>query len=166
MPASFMARLTAAAVSSICAVLPISSGLKARVRPTPIETRRGRRHPPLLAAEHQQMRRQPALGPAGHHDGDPLLDLGERAPGAVGQQQLQRQGGIAAGEVVDAAVALGLADDGDDGRGIDLAPIDRHGERRGVLWAGGGKPQNAGAACHVRPPCRHRCRAARGGGAG
>ena len=95
------------------------------------------------------MRRQPALGAAGHDDGDALLDLGGGQLQALGQQQLQRQGRIAAGEVVDAAIALGLADDGDDGRGIDLAAVDGGGERRGVLRAGGRQPQHAGAARRI-----------------
>ena len=99
------------------------------------EPRPGRRGGRRLAAEHQQMRRQPAFGAARHDDGDALLDLGHRAFQALGQQQLQRQGGVAAGEIVDAAIALGLADDGDDGRGIDLAAVDGGGERRGVARA-------------------------------
>jgi len=130
------------------------------------QSRGGRRRHPLLAAEHQEMRRQPAFGATRHHDRDPLLDLGERAADPLGQQQLQREGGVTPGEVVDAAVALGLAHDGDDRRGIDLAPVDRRGERRGVVRAGGGEPQHASAAGHLRPPCRRRCRAARDGGAG
>ncbi len=39
MPASFIAAATALAVSSICGWRPISSGWKARVRPTPMASR-------------------------------------------------------------------------------------------------------------------------------
>ena len=42
-----------------------------------------------LAAEHQQMRRQPTLGAARHDDGDTGLDLGHWAFQALGQQELQ-----------------------------------------------------------------------------
>ena len=166
MPASFIAAATALAVSSICAWRPISSGLKARVRPTPMASRGA------VAAAGTSSRQntsrcgdKPALGAAGHHHGDALLDLRWRAFQALGQQQLQRQRRVAARKVVHAAIALGLADDRHDRRGIDLAPVDGGGERRGVARACRRQPQHAGAAGHLRPPCRRRCRGARGDGA-
>jgi hypothetical protein len=96
------------------------------------------------------MWRQPAFGATRHDDGDARLDLGHRAFQALGQQELQGERGVAAGKIVDAAIALGLADDGDDGRGIDLAAVDGVGKRRGVTRSGRGEPQDAGAALHAQ----------------
>jgi hypothetical protein len=71
-----------------------------------------------------------AVGAAGPHDRH-LLDLLGR--GALLDEDLaERPVGDDAGVVVDAAVALGLADDGDDAAGFHDAVVDELGELGGV----------------------------------
>ena len=103
------------------------------------------------------MRRQPAFGPARHHDRHTLLDFRPRTVQGLCQQELQCQRGVTAREIVHAAIALGLADDGHDGRRIHVAGRDGGGQRRGVLRTGGRKTQNPCPADHLKQPFRHRC---------
>ena len=63
--------------------------------------------------EHDDMGRKRAFGAARHDDAD-RLRLGGRQMAL--QQVLQRAAGEAAGEIIDAAVAFGLAEDRDDVR--------------------------------------------------
>ena len=79
MPASAMAAVTASDVAAICGARPISFGSEgARQADADGEPRPDRRRRRRLAAEHQKMRRQPALGAARHDDGDPPVDLRRR----------------------------------------------------------------------------------------
>lgn len=66
------------------------------------------------ATEHDIMRAQHAFGSAGQDAGDTLDQGVHRLAEMTAQQRHQALGEIAAGEVVDPAIALGLADDGDD----------------------------------------------------
>ena len=61
---------------------------------------------PLADRKHQKMRRKPALSAAGHHHGH------IRPPATPRQHVLQRLHRIGAGEIIHAAIALGLAKDG------------------------------------------------------
>src|SRR5215468_4328002 len=125
MPASFMAAETPSAVASICTLRPISSAAKARVSPMPMARR-------LPAAAVSAVSRQntsrwgespPSVPPDMTMATRRSISDGAQVQ-ALGQHELQGERGVAAGEVVDAAVALGLADDGHDGCGIDLALLD------------------------------------------
>jgi len=66
----------------------------------------------VTAGEHEEMGRQAALGSARHHQGDPRADGLWRASKRAGESRLQGDHGEVPGEVVDAAIALGLAEDG------------------------------------------------------
>src|SRR5579872_3529479 len=151
MPASFMASATALDVSEICSARPISSGLKGRVRPDGQPLGRydcGR----SLAAKDQEMRRQPAFGAPGHDHCHAPVDFGGRALEALGKQELQRKCRVTAGEVVDAAVSFGLANNRHDRSRINLAAVDGGSKRRRVLRACSGEPQYSCSPAHVALP--------------
>ena len=126
MPASRMAAATPAATVRTCAVRPRCSGARGGVRTDrPPEQRRrdadwfsGR---DLAYLEHAEMRGERSLRPAGHHHAGVRCRRRGPSPSGTGK----REGGEAAREVVHAAIALGLADDGDDGVGIDTPLLDR-----------------------------------------
>ncbi len=66
------------------------------------------------AAEDQVMRAHDAFGAAGQHAGNFTDQLRGRSAQMARQQRHQGLGKITARKIVDAAIALGLADDGDD----------------------------------------------------
>ena len=118
-PARPARRATASATASAWARRPIASGGKVR--------RCGRDRPPapcrqrgLAVAgtrlEHQPMRAERTLGAAGHHQGHLRAAVGGLAAPATTRRL---SGGEAAGEIVDAAIALGLAENGDDRGGLE-----------------------------------------------
>jgi hypothetical protein len=86
----------------------------------------------LANGKHQEMRRQPALSAAGHHDRDTRGHL------FGGDAEMLRQGGreghcrVAAGEVVDATIAFGLPEDRDDIGRRDQPRFDQPQDRRDV----------------------------------
>ncbi len=84
---------------------------------------RGRRI--VADAEHAVMRAHHAFGAARQHAGNFLDQLRRRLSEMHRQQRHQRLREITAGEIVDAAIALGLADDGDDIRRADRAADDQ-----------------------------------------
>ena len=77
------------------------------------------------AGEQRRVGREHPLAAARPDEGDPAPDLLRRAAEVPRQYQLVRQGRVAAGEVVGAAVALGLADQRHDRGGIDRAGGDQ-----------------------------------------
>ncbi len=64
------------------------------------------------------------------------------------QRILERAHGEGAGEVVDIAVALGLAEDRDDTLRVDAAIGERGFERRDVVGRGRGEAMDEGCAGH------------------
>ena len=81
--------------------------------------------------EDGRVRRDDPVGAAGPDDRD-LLDLVHRPGAACLEHLAERAVGDDPGVVVDAAVALGLADDGDHPVGLDQALVDQVGEAGGV----------------------------------
>jgi hypothetical protein len=77
--------------------------------------------------EDRGVRADDAVRAAGPHDGD-LLDLLERPRALLHQHLAERAVGDDPRVVVDPAVALGLADDGDDAVGLDDAFVDELGQ--------------------------------------
>ncbi len=71
------------------------------------------------------MRRQHALGAAGHDEGDALSTALRRQLQQVAQIVGEGDGGVLAGEVVDATIAFGLAHHGDDLLRLDGAGGDQ-----------------------------------------
>ena len=128
MPASAIACFTAAAVASIWAARPISWGSKSRVAAMPMASRfspsgdGARRRRPR---ENRGVRAEHAFGAAGHHHGDPPFDLGGGGAEIRRERRRERRAGVFAGEVVDAAIALGLDEDRDDRRRIERARLDQ-----------------------------------------
>src|SRR5207302_4698055 len=82
---------------------------------------------------------------------DALLHLGRRRPEAGGEERGVGRRCEAAGEVVDAAVAFGLAEDGDDVGGVDLAGVQHRREAGDVVGGGGREAVNLNAL-HGNPP--------------
>ena len=86
----------------------------------------------LAPLEHEIVRTENALGPARQHAGNALQDLAARRPEPLAQQGRQRESKIAAGEIVDAAIAFGLADHrGNIGR-REGARIEQGGQAREI----------------------------------
>ena len=124
----------------------------------------GRRVACRPGRKHREMRGQRALGPTGHDHRHPVRHLVPRQAKPLGQHDLQRQDGMAAGVVVDAAVAFGLAHDRDDAARVEPTGIDqrlnsqhqridaagRDGDARRIdRWM-----HRAGVACHGFAQCR------------
>ena len=88
------------------------------------------------------MRGETAFGATGH-------DQGNVAGGGTKmalEEVAERQRGEAAAEIVDAAIALGLAEDGHDAFGLDATVGDGRLDRRGVVRRGGAQPVDVGLA--------------------
>jgi hypothetical protein len=85
----------------------------------------GRRVVGRAPREHAQVRRQHALGPARHHQRDACLDLRHRQAEMAAEQRGDRHARIFAGEVVDAAIALGLAEHRDHVGRSDAAAVEQ-----------------------------------------
>src|SRR6476646_8941712 len=66
------------------------------------------------AAEHKIMRAEHAFSPAGKYAGDTFDQVILRFSEVRAQKRQQGLGKIATSEIIDAAIALGLADNGDD----------------------------------------------------
>jgi hypothetical protein len=93
------------------------------------------------ALEHDEMRRQRPLGAARHHQAHrggliPRKDAGEHGA--------ERGGGKAAGEIIDEAVALGLAEDRDNAGRVDAAFGNGGLDAAHVIRTGGGDPVHSG----------------------
>ena len=103
---------------------------------------RGRSPPaPSRAFEHDPMRRHGAFGAAGHHE----ADLGRVSAGRWRRNSsVKRQRRIAAAEIVDQAVALGLAEHRDDALRIDPAGGDRRLDAADVVGRSGGDAVDLG----------------------
>ena len=71
---------------------------------------------------------------------------------AARERQAQRLGREAAREIVDAAVALGLAEDRDDAGGRDRALLDRGDEPRDVIRSGRAQPVHMSLPHLALPP--------------
>jgi len=68
----------------------------------------------LSPREHRDMWTEHTLGAAGHHEGDALFDRLWGQTELRRQRCAQRSDGVFPGEIVDAAIALGLAEDRQD----------------------------------------------------
>ena len=86
------------------------------------------------ASEDGGVGRHDALGAAGPDDRGPLRHLLDRLAGPLGDQPLEGQGCEGTGEVVDPAVALGLAEDGDYLLGRELALVQESGGLGDIVW--------------------------------
>ena len=86
----------------------------------------------VVAGKHGGMRGKDAVAAAGPHHRD-VVDLGLGALAMLRQHAAERLVGEDAGEIVDAAIALGLADHGDDLVGGELAGLDQILDAAGVL---------------------------------
>ena len=95
----------------------------------------------LGCLENEKMRRHSALGAARHHEADVIRRVADVAT----EQRLECGHREAAGEVVDAAVPLGLAEDGEDALGRDGAGGDGGGKARNVVGAGRGDAMDLGS---------------------
>ena len=96
------------------------------------------------------MRTEHPLGTARHDEGDFFLDS---ARGDIEMRReciAQRGYRIFAGEIVDPAIALGLAEHGKNGRWSKLARVDKRHESRNVTGTSGG---NADDVDRNRTPC-------------
>ena len=103
----------------------------------------GRSGRAALAREDRGVRREHAFRAAGPHEGDPPADLVGRDAEHGREQKLVRQRRVASREVVRAAVALRLADQGDDRGRIDRAFRDQGSELGHVVRSRHGDPVNA-----------------------
>jgi hypothetical protein len=101
--------------------------------------------------EHEPVRAQPALGAARHHHHDVALDIGRCTRRGAREQRLQGRRREAAREIVDAAVALGLAEDRDDLARGDRAGMERGFEAGDVVGGCGGDAVDIGDAHGVLP---------------
>ena len=124
-PASAWARLTAAATSRTSASVPTSSGAKSRVTAIPSASR-----PPPDGAAALRVKivacglRTPSV-PPDQTKAMRLATSSAEMPRRRAKRQRERQRREATREIVGAAVALGLADEGDDLGRIDRAGIDQ-----------------------------------------
>ncbi len=120
--ASFIAATTPLATASTWPARPRCSGGKAGVWARPTASAGVAPALAFKALEDRPMRRHAAFGAARHHEAD-LLGLFLRH---VSHEELtERQRRVTAGEIVDAAVTLGLAENGNDRRRIDRSCLDR-----------------------------------------
>jgi DNA-binding transcriptional LysR family regulator len=112
-------------------------------------------------AEHRDVRRQHALGATRHDEGHALLDLGGGQLQVRAEQRGQCRRGVLAREVVDAAVALGLAHHGHDVGRHDAAGRDVGLQAAGVAGAAAGDDGDVDLvhaphlASHVPPTAPH-----------
>ena len=117
-------------------------GQRRRARP-PDRQRASRLRPAGLAhLEHQEMRGQRTLRSPRHHDAG-LVGVAVFAMRS--ECVLQRAGRESAREVVDEAVALGLAEHGDDAIRLDRSVFDARLETGDVVGSFRGKPMHVGA---------------------
>ncbi len=135
MPAFFIARRTPSATFSTIAGRPISSGNIFGLSAVPM-TSRGLPAGPVLALRANTV----ACGvitpsqPPDHTIGTCLISASD-ARAVLLQHRAERLIGKNAGEVVDPAIALGLADDGDHLVGLEAAGCDVFLEPRGIHHA-------------------------------
>ena len=133
MPASRMAARTPSATFSTIAGRPISSGKDLGAhRGADDQPRFVRRAGLGVAREHRRMRRDDAVAAARPHHRD-FRDLGFGAAAELLQHRAERLVGEDAGEIVDAAIAFGLADDGDHFIGLELSLLIAGLDAGGVL---------------------------------
>ncbi|MGY4284951.1 hypothetical protein ACVWXO_004171 [Bradyrhizobium sp. LM2.7] len=95
------------------------------------------------AREYGDVRAEHTLGAAGHHEGDALFDFVRRQAEMRRQRRAQRGNGVFPGEIIDAAIALGFAEDRQDRCRIDRAGVDHAHEAGHVAGALGGDPDDA-----------------------
>src|SRR5262249_22605666 len=81
-----------------------------------------------------RVRAHQALGPAGPDDRHALGDRRHLLARALGEQDLERERGERAGVVVDAAVALRLAENRNDVLGAERARVEQSGGFADVVW--------------------------------
>jgi hypothetical protein len=91
------------------------------------------------------MRTEHALGAAGQHAGNTLDKAVRRFAEMPAEQRHQALGEVAAGEVIDPAIALGLADDGDDFLSAHKAFGDQPVEGGKIAWMGHGQSEDVRA---------------------
>ena len=134
MPARSIATRTASATLVIIATRPMSSGSSTSLIAKPTVSRGSsvaRRAAGRQRREHGGVRRQHPVGAAGPDDRD-LPDLLGGAGALGGDHLAERPVGDDPGVVVDAAVALGLADHRDDPIGVEHPGVDQRGQLAGV----------------------------------
>ena len=101
--------------------------------------------------EHQEMRGQRAFGPAGHDDADLLGQIMRHR----GQQSVfQHQAGKAARKIIDAAVAFGFAQNGDDIFSPDVAARHHRRQSGDVIRAAGRDAVDVGLAHYGNAPMK------------
>ena len=105
----------------------------------------------VVAREHGDMRREYALRAARHDKGYAPLDVGRSESEPLPQTSGQRHGRVFAREVVDTAVAFGLAQDRDDRAWIERAFIDELNQPRHVR-----RPRHWNLVYIDFLDCRHR----------
>ncbi|MEY9393698.1 hypothetical protein ABIF79_000073 [Bradyrhizobium japonicum] len=146
MPASAIAAVTALAVfHDLCGAADLFGEEVPRVRHADAQALAGHacRALSLAPREHRDMRAEHAFGATRHHEGDALLDRLWRKAEFWRQRRAQRSNGIFPGEVVDTAIALGLAEDGQNRCRVDRAGADDGHEAGDVAGAGGGDLEDA-----------------------
>ena len=87
--------------------------------------------------KHRDMRTEHAFGAARHDKRNPLLDLAGRQADMRRQRGAQRRHRILPGKIIDAAIALGLSEDGQDRRRLDFARFDKPHQPRDVAGTPG-----------------------------
>jgi hypothetical protein len=92
--------------------------------------------------EDRPVRGESAFGATGHDEGN----VASGGAKMVLEEVAERQGGETAAEIVDAAIALGLAEDGHDAFGLDATVGDGSLDRRGVVRRAGAQPVDVGLA--------------------
>ena len=134
MPASFIAAFTASATFSTMAGRPMSSGNSSTLIAVPMASRDFDAGPVLpLRANTVACGVITPSQPPDHTIGI-LRDLGFAALAVLDQHAAERLVGEDAGEVVDAAIAFGLADHGDDLVGGELPAGDARSRGRDASW--------------------------------
>ena len=90
--------------------------------------------------ENRPMRRHAAFGAARHHEANLIrLILRDMAR----EELAERERRVTAGEIVDAAIAFGLSENGDDGAGIDSACVHGRFDPAHIIRRGGGNSMNS-----------------------
>jgi hypothetical protein len=105
-----------------------------------------------VAREDGEMRTEHTFRATGHHERDPLFDAMRRQIDIGGERGAERGNGIFAREIVDATIALGLAQYREDRFRVDFAGFDQVQQASDVAWAPGRDANDVDRCCaHGRP---------------
>src|SRR5262245_66600112 len=95
------------------------------------------------------MRRQTSLRPARHHKGHKRFDCGRWYTKMARQTGTEARRSEAAGEIIDTAVSLGLAQHGDNGFRVDEPVCNSVVEHRCIGWSSGREAVDSGLHQHA-----------------